>query len=327
MVTIQDVVNQCKQEIINAVTLQEINTLKIKYLGKRGVFSSKFKELISLNLENRAIIGRLMNNCKNDLLNALKSKRNELEKKALDAQLSRESIDITLPGRRLENGGLHPITQAIERIKCFFCGIGFTVVQGPEIEDGFHCFDALNMPKHHPARDSQDTFYFNPGIMLRPHTSSVQIRAMETQTPPLRLIAPGRVYRNDYDMTHTPMFHQVECLFIDRNASLAQLKGLLHSFLDNFFEESLKIRFRPSFFPFVEPGAEVDVMGKNGKWLEVLGCGIVHPNVLKSANINTEEFSGFAFGMGVERLTMLRYGVSDLRDFFENDIRFLKQFN
>jgi phenylalanyl-tRNA synthetase alpha chain len=205
--------------------------------------------------------------------------------------------------------------------------LGFSVKTGPEVEDGFHNFDALNIPANHPARADHDTFYFNPDVMLRTQTSGVQIRTMEVEEPPLRIISPGRVYRNDYDQTHTPMFHQVEGLMVDKNVSFAELKGILHDFLNNFFEQDLQVRFRPSYFPFTEPSAEVDVMGKNGKWLEVLGCGMVHPNVLRAVNIDPEVYTGFAFGMGVERLTMLRYEVNDLRAFFENDLRFLKQFN
>jgi len=218
------------------------------------------------------------------------------------------------------------VTRTIERIERLFGELGFAVATGPEIEDDFHNFDALNIPAHHPARTDHDTFFFNPTLMLRTHTSGVQIRTMEQQQPPIRIIAPGRVYRNDYDMTHTPMFHQVEGLLVDEKASFTELKGILHDFLQNFFEEDLTIRFRPSYFPFTEPSAEVDVMGKNGRWLEVLGCGMVHPSVLRAVGIDPEKYSGFAFGMGVERLTMLRYGVNDLRSFFENDLRFLKQF-
>ncbi|MFC3395064.1 phenylalanine--tRNA ligase subunit alpha [Brenneria rubrifaciens] len=326
MTTIEQLVNCGKKDISKATSLQELKEFHIKYLGKKGLFTSKAKELPSFPPEERPVIGSLINEAKKELQKIFEKKRKELETKKIDALITDEIIDVSLPGRGIESGGLHPVTRTIERIKDFFIEMGFTVAQGPEIEDGFHCFDALNMPKYHPARDSQDTFYFNPEVMLRPHTSSVQIRTMETQSPPLRLIAPGRVYRNDYDMTHTPMFHQIEGLFIDHGVSFAQLKGILHSFLYNFFEEELQIRFRPSFFPFVEPGAEVDVMGKNGKWLEVLGCGMVHPKVLQAVKIDPEEYSGFAFGMGVERLTMLRYGVNDLRPFFENDIRFLHQF-
>lgn len=326
MATIEQLVSKAKGDLLKAVSLQELKDIQIKYLGKKGEFTTKIKELSSFTPEERPIIGKHINEAKKLIQTIFNQRREELETKKINTLLTDDIIDISLPGRRMENGGLHPVTLTIERIKNFFISMGFSVAEGPEIEDGFHCFDALNMPKHHPARDSQDTFYFNPELMLRPHTSSVQIRTMQTQRPPLRLIAPGRVYRNDYDMTHTPMFHQIEGLFIDHDINFAQLKGLLHSFLTNFFEESLQVRFRPSFFPFVEPGAEVDVMGKNGKWLEVLGCGMVHPKVLQAVNIDPEEYSGFAFGMGVERLTMLRYGISDLRTFFENDIRFLNQF-
>ncbi|MGL5332210.1 MAG: phenylalanine--tRNA ligase subunit alpha, partial [Aeromonas veronii] len=267
-----------------------------------------------------------INQAKQQVQDVLNDRREALEVAVLNQKLAAETIDVSLPGRRIENGGLHPVTRTIERIERLFGEMGFKVARGPEIEDGFHNFDALNIPAHHPARTDHDTFYFNPDLMLRTHTSGVQIRTMEHQQPPIRIIAPGRVYRNDYDMTHTPMFHQVEGLLVDEHASFTELKGILHDFLRNYFEEDLTIRFRPSYFPFTEPSAEVDVMGKNGKWLEVLGCGMVHPNVLRSVGIDPEKYSGFAFGMGVERLTMLRYGVNDLRAFFENDLRFLKQF-
>lgn len=257
---------------------------------------------------------------------ALAERKDALQSAELEAKLAAETIDVTLPGRRIENGGLHPVTRTIERIESFFGELGFTVESGPEIEDDFHNFDALNIAADHPARTDHDTFFFNPKLMLRTHTSGVQIRTLEERQPPLRFIAPGRVYRNDYDQTHTPMFHQVEGMLVDENVNFAQLKGILHDFLCNFFEEDLEVRFRPSYFPFTEPSAEVDVKGKNGKWLEVLGCGMVHPNVLRSVGIDPEKYSGFAFGMGVERLTMLRYGVNDLRAFFENNLRFLKQF-
>jgi phenylalanyl-tRNA synthetase alpha chain len=250
-----------------------------------------------------------------------------LQTQELNQKLAGETIDVTLPGRGQSRGGLHPVTRTINRIESFFNELGFSVKTGPEVEDGFHNFDALNIPANHPARADHDTFYFNPDVMLRTQTSGVQIRTMEVEEPPLRIISPGRVYRNDYDQTHTPMFHQVEGLMVDKNVSFAELKGILHDFLNNFFEQDLQVRFRPSYFPFTEPSAEVDVMGKNGKWLEVLGCGMVHPNVLKAVNIDPEIYTGFAFGMGVERLTMLRYEVNDLRAFFENDLRFLKQFN
>jgi len=249
-----------------------------------------------------------------------------LKEQELAQKLSRESIDVTLSGRAANIGGLHPVTRTINRIESFFSELGFEVKSGPEVEDAFHNFDALNIPAHHPARADHDTFYFNPDMMLRTQTSGVQIRTMEVEQPPLRIISPGRVYRNDYDQTHTPMFHQVEGLMVDTNVTFAELKGILHDFLEHFFEESLEVRFRPSYFPFTEPSAEVDVKRRDGKWLEILGCGMVHPNVLKSVGIDSDVYSGFAFGLGVERLTMLRYGVTDLRSFFENDLRLLKQF-
>ena len=240
--------------------------------------------------------------------------------------MEKEKVDVSLPGRKVEIGGLHPVTITIERVTKFFSELGFSVESGPEIESDYYNFDALNIPKHHPARADHDTFWFNPELLLRTQTSGVQIRTMEKKQPPIRIMAPGRVYRNDYDQTHTPMFHQIELLYVDKNANFTELKGLLHDFLRAFFEEDLQVRFRPSYFPFTEPSAEVDVMGKNGKWLEVLGCGMVHPNVLRNVGIDPNEYSGFAVGMGVERLTMLRYNVTDLRAFFENDLRFLKQF-
>lgn len=256
----------------------------------------------------------------------MNSKKNTLELDALNKQLESEKIDVSLTGRREGTGGLHPVTITVNRIVKFFSELGFKVENGPEIENDYYNFDALNIPAHHPARADHDTFWFDASRLLRTQTSGVQIRTMEKQQPPLRIIAPGRVYRNDYDQTHTPMFHQVELLYIDKKANFTELKGLLHEFLQNFFEEDLQVRFRPSYFPFTEPSAEVDVMGKNGKWLEVLGCGMVHPNVLRNVGIDPNEYLGFAAGMGVERLAMLRYNVTDLRSFFENDLRFLKQF-
>lgn len=267
----------------------------------------------------------MINKAKQAIQAVLVARKQAFEAEVLNAKLAQETIDVTLPGRGAPLGNIHPVTRTTERIVEFFSELGFEVKDGPEIEDGYHNFDALNIPPHHPARADHDTFYFNPDLVLRTQTSGVQIRTMENQEPPVRIISPGRVYRNDYDQTHTPMFHQVEGLMIAENVSFAQLKGILNDFLHNFFEEDLEIRFRPSYFPFTEPSAEVDVKGKNG-WLEVLGCGMVHPTVLKSMGVDPEKYSGFAFGMGIERLTMLRYGVNDLRSFFENDLRFLKQF-
>ncbi|HAU4906852.1 TPA: phenylalanine--tRNA ligase subunit alpha [Aeromonas hydrophila] len=326
MQQLEEVVGQARAEIEGVSDIAALDEIRVKYLGKKGFFTEQMKGLGALSAEERPAAGAVINQAKQQVQDALNERREVLEIAMLNQKLAAETIDVSLPGRRIENGGLHPVTRTIERIERLFGEMGFKVARGPEIEDGFHNFDALNIPAHHPARTDHDTFYFNPDLMLRTHTSGVQIRTMEHQQPPIRIIAPGRVYRNDYDMTHTPMFHQVEGLLVDEHASFTELKGILHDFLRNYFEEDLTIRFRPSYFPFTEPSAEVDVMGKNGKWLEVLGCGMVHPNVLRSVGIDPEKYSGFAFGMGVERLTMLRYGVNDLRAFFENDLRFLKQF-
>lgn len=326
MQQLEEVVGQAKAEIEGVSDIAALDEIRVKYLGKKGFFTEQMKGLGALSAEERPAAGAVINQAKQQVQDALNERREALEIAVLNQKLAAETIDVSLPGRRIENGGLHPVTRTIERIERLFGEMGFKVARGPEIEDGFHNFDALNIPAHHPARTDHDTFYFDPDLMLRTHTSGVQIRTMEHQQPPIRIIAPGRVYRNDYDMTHTPMFHQVEGLLVDEHASFTELKGILHDFLRNYFEEDLTIRFRPSYFPFTEPSAEVDVMGKNGKWLEVLGCGMVHPNVLRSVGIDPEKYSGFAFGMGVERLTMLRYGVNDLRAFFENDLRFLKQF-
>ena len=326
MQQLDEVIAKAQAEIEGVKDAAALDELRVQYLGKKGFFTEQMKTLGSLSAEERPAAGALINQAKDQVQSALNAKREAFQSAELNQKLAAETIDVTLPGRRLENGGLHPVTRTIERIERLFGELGFAVATGPEIEDDFHNFDALNIPAHHPARSDHDTFFFNPSLMLRTHTSGVQIRTMEQQQPPIRIIAPGRVYRNDYDMTHTPMFHQVEGLLIDEKVSFTELKGILHDFLRNYFEEDLTIRFRPSYFPFTEPSAEVDVMGKNGRWLEVLGCGMVHPSVLRSVGIDPEKYSGFAFGMGVERLTMLRYGVNDLRSFFENDLRFLKQF-
>ena len=326
MQQLEEVVGQARAEIEGVSDIAALDEIRVKYLGKKGFFTEQMKGLGALSAEERPAAGAVINQAKQQVQDALNGRREALEVAVLNQKLAAETIDVSLPGRRIENGGLHPVTRTIERIERLFGEMGFKVARGPEIEDGFHNFEALNIPGHHPARTDHDTFYFNPDLMLRTHTSGVQIRTMEHQQPPIRIIAPGRVYRNDYDQTHTPMFHQVEGLLVDEHASFTELKGILHDFLRNYFEEDLTIRFRPSFFPFTEPSAEVDVMGKNGKWLEVMGCGMVHPNVLRMSNIDPEKFQGFAFGMGAERLAMLRYGVNDLRLFFDNDLRFLKQF-
>lgn len=303
-----------------------LEQIRLDYFSKKGFFTEQMKALGQLSAEERPKAGAEINKAKQAVMTALNEKKEAMAVAALNAKLMAERIDVTLPGRGRAKGSLHPVTQTIRRIRQLFGDMGFEVVEGPEIEDTFHNFDALNIPSNHPARSEHDTFYFNPDLVLRTQTSGVQIRVMENAKPPIRMISPGRVYRPDYDMTHSPMFHQVEGLLIDKDIHFTDLKGVLYEFLNRFFEEELEIRFRPSFFPFTEPSAEVDVMGKNGKWLEVLGCGMVHPKVLESAGVDPNEYSGFAFGLGVERFAMLRYGVSDLRAFFENDVRFLKQF-
>lgn len=312
--------------IDEASDISALDALRVKFLGKKGYLTLQMTTLRELPAEDRPTVGAVINEAKKKVQDHLNSRKHTLEKIQLTVRMAKETIDVSLPGRRIKNGALHPVTRTIDRIENFFNELGFTVISGPEIEDDYHNFDALNIPGHHPARANQDTFRFDTTRLLRTQTSSVQIRIMKNQPPPIRMIAPGRVYRNDYDQTHTPMFHQMEGLMVDKDISFTNLKGTLHDFLNNFFEEKLHIRFRPSYFPFTEPSAEVDVINKNGKWLEVLGCGMVHPNVLYNVGIDPEVYSGFAFGIGIERLTMLRYSVTDLRAFFENDLRFLKQF-
>ncbi|BFM48574.1 phenylalanine--tRNA ligase subunit alpha [Marinomonas sp. THO17] len=308
----------------------ELDDVRVQYLGKKGALTALLKQLGNVSAEDRPKFGQLVNEAKGQVQEKLNERKAALMKAALDAKLATETIDISLAGKGEEVGGLHPVTRTMERIESFFRGIGFDVAAGPEIEDDYHNFEALNIPAHHPARAMQDTFYFNPNTVLRTHTSPVQVRTMEASQPPIRIICPGRVYRCDSDQTHTPMFHQVEGLLIDENISFADLKGILQQFLNVFFEDDLKVRFRPSYFPFTEPSIEVDIMRTNSKgeesWLEVLGCGMVHPKVLEMSGIDPEKYTGFAFGMGVERFAMLRYKVDDLRMFFENDLRFLKQF-
>jgi phenylalanyl-tRNA synthetase alpha chain len=333
-----DILSQAQIDIKSSSNLVELDKLRVHLLGKKGILTTQLKQLGKLPHEQRRTAGQEINRAKKELTQIIASQHKILEVKELNQKLASESIDVTLPGRGQITGGLHPVTQTLQRIEELFRQIGFKVEQGPEIEDDYHNFEALNIPESHPARAMHDTFYFDKHTVLRTHTSPVQIRTMETQEPPLRIIAPGRVYRCDSDLTHTPMFHQVEGLLVDENVSFADLKGILSDFLQAFFEKDLATRFRPSYFPFTEPSAEVDMecvmcngkgcnVCKNTGWLEVLGCGMVHPNVFKSANIDNEKYVGFAFGMGVERLAMLRYGVNDLRLFFENDLQFLRQFN
>ena len=321
-----EIVREAQAAVAAAESLGELDDVRVRFLGRQGRVTAELKALGALAPELRPAAGKRLNDGKQAIRCALDARRETLSSDALRSRLESERLDVTLPGRGQSSGGLHPVTRTIERISSLFRAIGFEVVEGPEIEDDYHNFEALNIPAHHPARAMQDTFYFPDGRLLRTHTSPVQIRVMKSCRPPLRIIAPGRVYRCDSDQTHTPMFHQVEGLMVGEDVSFAHLKGILHDFLRHFFEDDdLEVRFRPSYFPFTEPSAEVDIRGERG-WLEVLGSGMVHPKVLENCGIDSERHTGFAFGMGVERLAMLRYGVDDLRSFFENDLRFLKQF-
>lgn len=321
-----------------AASLSELDQVRVKYLGKKGELSQLLKGLGRLSAEERPAAGARINEAKERVQAALDARREVLEQAALEEQLAGERIDVTLPGRGEPPGSLHPVTRTLRRIEDFFGGLGYEVAEGPEVETDYYNFEALNIPAHHPARAMHDTFYFDDGRLLRTHTSPVQVREMEKGEPPFRMIAPGRVYRCDSDVTHTPMFHQVEGLLVDRDISFADLRGTVEAFLQGFFEvDNLSVRFRPSYFPFTEPSAEVDigcvicggdgcrVCGQSG-WIEIMGCGMIHPRVLDYGGVRDRGYTGFAFGMGVERLAMLRYGVNDLRLFFENDVRFLAQF-
>lgn len=325
MENLATLVDQARSAIAEASDAQALDQIRVQYLGKKGEVTQLLKGLGKLSPEERPKAGDEINKAKEALLQDLNARRADIDAAQLQAKLAAETLDVTLPGRGQSVGGLHPVTKTIQRIEDFFGSIGFSVAEGPEIEDDYHNFEALNIPAHHPARAMHDTFYFNANTVLRTHTSPVQVRTMETDKPPIRIICPGRVYRCDSDQTHSPMFHQVEGLLVDKNISFADLKGILEQFLKAFFEDDVKVRFRPSYFPFTEPSIEVDIDRGDGKWLEVLGCGMVHPKVFEYSGIDPEEYTGFAFGMGVERLAMLRYGVNDLRLFFDNDLRFLSQ--
>jgi phenylalanyl-tRNA synthetase alpha chain len=334
---ISGILERAKKMIVTADDLNVLEKLRVQYLGKKGELTEFMKSLGQISPEDRPILGKAVNLAKNELENLLGDCERTLKARVLEQKLNNDKIDITLPGRGQGVGSLHPVTRVRQRVVKIFSHFGFSVVEGPEIENDYYNFSALNFPDHHPARDTQDSFYFDDGLLLRTHTSNGQIRVMENTKPPLRIVAPGRVYRRDSDPTHTPMFNQVEVLMVDRDVTFANLKALLEDFFVAFFERKVKLRFRPSFFPFTEPSAEVDIMhfacdGKgcrvcgNSGWLEVLGSGMVHPNVLRNVNIDPDEFTGFAFGMGLDRLAMLRYQIDDLRLMFENDWRFLKQF-
>jgi len=331
MDNLDQLVKQGLEAAEKAQTIQELDQVRVDFLGKKGLITQQLKTLGKLSSEERPKAGALINKAKEEVQTVIVEKKQGLEQQQLNAKLESEAVDVTLPGRSQDLGGLHPVTRTMQRIEQFFSQSGYSVEVGPEIEDDYHNFEALNIPGHHPARAMHDTFYFNANSLLRTHTSPVQIRTMEIGKPPFRMICPGRVYRCDSDQTHTPMFHQVEGLLVEENVSFADLKSTIEEFLRVFFEKDLKVRFRPSYFPFTEPSAEVDIeWGEdaegNTKWLEVMGCGMVHPKVFEASGVDAEKYSGFAFGLGVERLAMLRYGVNDLRLFFENDLRFLNQF-
>jgi phenylalanyl-tRNA synthetase alpha chain len=323
---LSELVETATSEIDAASDLAALDAVRVNYLGKKGELTSRLKSLSELPAEERPAAGQEINQAKQALQSRISDRREALDSAALQAKLVGDAVDVTLPGRGASIGGRHPVSRAMARIDRIFRNAGFGIRSGPEIEDDFHNFTALNFPENNPARALHDTFFFPGGNLLRTHTSPVQIRSMVKEGVPIRIIAPGRVYRCDSDQTHTPMFHQVEGLVIDRGVSMANLKAVLHQFVESYFERDAELRFRASYFPFTEPSAEVDILWGEGKWLEILGCGMVHPNVLEAAGVDSEEFTGYAFGMGVERLAMLRYGVTDLRTFFENDLRFLRQF-
>lgn len=339
MSDLEDILSTAQSAVAGAGDSSALDDVRVKYLGKKGELTGLLKELGKLSPEERPAAGAEINTAKEALQESISARKADLDNAAINAQLASETIDVTLPGRNSDIGALHPVTQVLRRMEDFFIGVGYEVVEGPEIEDDYHNFEALNLPEHHPARAMHDTFYFNPELLLRTHTSPVQVRVMETTKPPIRIICPGRVYRVDPpDPSHLPMFHQVEGLVVDENVSFADLKGTVVEFLRVFFEkEDLEVRFRPSYFPFTEPSAEVDVQcvhcdgdgcrvcSQTG-WLEVMGSGMVHPRVLEYSGIDSEKYTAFAFGMGPDRLAMLRYGVDDLRHYLDNDLRFLKQF-
>lgn len=323
---LEEVLREAQSAFGAADSLPVLDQVKARFLGKTGAITEQMKSLGALAPEERKAAGARINQVKDQVEALLKARREALQQAELDKQLAAEALDVSLPGRGQSMGGLHPVTRALQRIERIFASIGFDVADGPEIETDFYNFTALNIPANHPARAMHDTFYLPGGNLLRTHTSPVQVHYMQDQQPPIRIIAPGRVYRVDSDATHSPMFHQVEGLWVDEQVSFANLKGVVQDFLQRFFErDDLQVRFRPSFFPFTEPSAEMDMSWGDG-WLEIGGCGMVHPNVFGHVGIDSERYQGFAFGMGVERLAMLRYGVDDLRLFFENDVRFLRQF-
>ncbi|WP_376695410.1 phenylalanine--tRNA ligase subunit alpha [Wenzhouxiangella sp. EGI_FJ10305] len=327
----QSLLEDALEQVASADNERSLDEVRVRFLGKKGALTAQLKELGQLPPEQRREAGQEINRAKQTLERAITERGELLSRERLNARLTEETIDVTLPGRAVDPGGAHPVNRALDRLLDIFQRLGFEVATGPEVEDDYYNFEALNFPPHHPARAMHDTFYLPDGRLLRTHTSPVQIRVMKERGAPVRIVAPGRVFRSDSDQTHTPQFHQVEGLLVDRDVTFADLKGMLSDFVNAFFEDDLEMRLRPSYFPFTEPSAEVDVRWRNpdgttGDWLEVLGCGMVHPNVLINCGVDPEEYTGYAFGLGVERFAMLRYRVDDLRLFFDNDLRFLRQF-
>ena len=332
MESVNQILEQALAEIKASDELSVLDDLRVRFLGKKGEITALLKSLGSMEQEQRKAFGQAVNRAKGELAEAISARKLVLEEQGLNAKLASEMIDVTLPGRGQQRGGLHPVTHTLQRMTDIFSRLGYDIATGPEVEDDYYNFESLNFPPHHPARAMHDTFYFGDGCLLRTHTSPVQIREMKKKGAPIRIIAPGKVFRSDSDQTHTPMFNQIEGLLVGESVTMADLKGVLQAFVNAFFEASLEMRFRPSYFPFTEPSAEVDIAwdkgdGKEPGWLEILGCGMVHPNVLKACGVDSEKYIGYAFGMGVERLAMLRYGVTDIRQYFENDVRFLRQFH
>ena len=323
---LSDVSKQALKDIRNTSTLEELDSVRVQYLGKKGSISTQLKKLSDLDPSDRPRIGKEVNKLKKLVEQEIANKKYSLNDEKIKSNIEDSSLDVTMPGRTTIIGNPHPVTSTLNEIEKIFLNAGFLVEDGPEIEDEYHNFTALNIPENHPARAMHDTFYFNAQYLLRTHTSPIQIRSMEKYGVPIRVIAPGKVYRRDSDITHTPMFHQIEGLVIDKDINFTHLKGVLHDFINTFFEEDMKLRFRPSYFPFTEPSAEVDLLSKDNQWLEILGCGMVHPKVLTNLGIDNEIYNGYAFGMGVERLAMLKYGINDIRHFYENDLNFLNQF-
>ena len=323
---LSDLSKQALKDIKNTSTLEELDSVRVQYLGKKGSVSTQLKKLSDLDPSDRPRIGKEVNKLKKLVELEITNKKYSLNDERIKSNIEDSSLDVTMPGRRTIIGNKHPVSSTLNEIEKIFLNAGFLVEDGPEIEDEYHNFTALNIPENHPARAMHDTFYFNAQYLLRTHTSPIQIRSMEQYGVPIRVIAPGKVYRRDSDITHTPMFHQIEGLVIDKDINFTHLKGILHDFINTFFEDDMKVRFRPSYFPFTEPSAEVDLLSKDNQWLEILGCGMVHPKVLTNLGIDNEIFNGYAFGMGVERLAMLKYGINDIRLFYENDLNFLNQF-